>query len=295
MPAAEQERFESFVRSSDQSMWSTAALIMGIRGFGSPEARAAAAEVLRILDLETSSDLGPLDPDVVASQATASMIQVAALLGGEEQLWASQSDEALLAQGRASAQGAAQLARQGLMLPGLAEALGIVDHPRVLDVGTGVGAMAVFWAEQYPHIAVVGIDVLPRVLALAAANVSASTAGGRVILREQDVSTLDETDTYAFAWMPAPFIPEQALREGVRRVVDALVPGGWLTLGHGKFSGDPLEDALNRFKTISYGGTALDNDQASQLLLNGGLSEITSAPTPPGFPAFTIGRKAVKG
>lgn len=193
------------------------------------------------------------------------------------------------------AQGAAQLARQGRPLPGLTEGLGIVEHPRVLDVGTGVGAMAVFWAEQYPHITVVGIDVLSRVLALAAKNVSESTARDRVILREQDVSTLDERETYAFAWMPAPFIPEQALHEGVRRVTDALVPGGWLTLGHGKFAGDPLDNALNRFKTVAHGGTALDNDQAQQLLRQSGLMEIATVPTPPGFPAFTIGQKAAKG
>ncbi len=105
-------------------MWSTAALIMAIRGSGSTQARAAAAEVLRTMQLDRSSDLGPLDLDVVASQTAASTLQVAALVRSEGQLWASQSDGALLAQGRASAQGAAQLARQGLALPGLAEAPG---------------------------------------------------------------------------------------------------------------------------------------------------------------------------
>lgn len=155
--------------------------------------------------------------------------------------------------------------------------------------------MAVFWAKQYPHITVVGIDVLPRVLALGAKNVSESTARDRVILREQDVSTVDERETYAFAWMPAPFIPEQALRDCVRRVADALVPGGWLTMGHGKFAGDPLDDALNRLKTIAYGGTALDYEQAQQLLRRSGLMEIATVPTPPGFPAFTIGRKTAAG
>lgn len=295
MASTQQELFEGLLRSADPSMWSTAALIMTVRGLGSTQAQAAAAEVLRAMQLDTSSDLGPLDLDVVTSQAAASTLQVAALVRGEGQLWASQSDDALLAQGRASAQGAAQLARQGRALPGLTEGLGIVEHPRVLDVGTGVGSMAVFWAEQYPHITVVGIDVLPRVLALAAKNVSASTARDRVIVREQDVSTLDEPETYAFAWMPAPFIPERALHEGIRRVSQALVPGGWLTLGHGKFTDDPLDNALNRFKTVAYGGTALDNDQAQQLLRQSGLTEIVTVPTPPGFPAFTIGQKAAKG
>lgn len=103
MASTHQERFKSFLRAADQSMWSTAALIMTIRGLGSTQAQAAAAEVLRTMQLDTSSDLGPLDLDVVTSQAAASTLQVAALVRGEGQLWASQSDEALLAQGRASA------------------------------------------------------------------------------------------------------------------------------------------------------------------------------------------------
>jgi len=273
-------------------MWGTAALIMALRGSGSAEAQAAAAEVLRAMQLDTSSDLGSLDLNVVASQTAASTMQVAALVGGEVQLWATQTDEALLAQGRASAQGARQLAKQGMALPGLSEALGTVESPRILDVGTGVGAMAVVWAEQYPNVTVVGIDVLSRALALAAKNVSESTARDRIVLREQDVSTLDEKATYVFAWMPAPFIPERPLREGVRRVADALVPGGWLNLGHGKFAGDPVDNALNRFKTIAHGGTALDDEQAQQLLHQSGLVEIMTIPTPPGFPAFTMGRRA---
>lgn len=224
-------------------MCSTAALIMAIRGSGSTQARVAAAEVLRTLQLDTASDVGASNLDVVVSQTAASVLQVAAVVSGEGQLWASQTDEALLAQGRASAEGAAPSSREGHVLPGLAEAMWDGGHPKVLDVVTGVAAMAVSWAEQYPQITVVGIDVLPRVLGLAAKNVAASAARDRVIIREQDVSTLDETQTYSFAWMPAPFIPQPALREGVRRVADALVSGGWLTLGHGKFAGDPLEDA----------------------------------------------------
>jgi len=126
-------------------------------------------------------------------------------------------------------------------------------------------------------------------------TLAASTVGDRVTLRQQDVNTLDEPNTYAFAWMPAPFVPEQALREGVRRVVDALVPGGWLMLGHGKFRGVPVEDAVSRFKTIAYGGTALDDGQAQQFLRDAQLLEVMTVPTPPGSPAVTLGRKASPG
>ena len=108
----------------------------------------------------------------LAAQAGAPIHQVAALLRGEGQMWAAQSDEALLAQGRASAQGADVFAQRGLpMLTGLREKF--AEGARMLDVGTGVAAMAVAYAELFPRLTVVGIDVMPRVLAMAEETVAA--------------------------------------------------------------------------------------------------------------------------
>jgi len=162
----------------------------------------------------------------------------------------------------------------------------------MLDVGTGVAAMAVAYAERYPMLTVVGLDVLPRVLELAAETVAASSAADRVVLREQNVAGLSEADTYALGWLPAPFIPEAALRSGSTRVAISLVSGGWLVLGHGKLSGDPLDVALTRFKTAAYGGTALTDSEAQSQLLEAGLECVTTIPTPPGAPGITVGRRA---
>ncbi len=92
-------------------------------------------------------------------------------------------------------------------------------------------------------------------------------------------------------WLPARFLPEAALRAGAARVAAALVTGGWLMVGHGKFAGDPLEDALTGFKTVAYGGTPLDDEQAQTLLREVGLTEVSTMPTPPGAPAITVGRR----
>ena len=62
-------------------------------------------------------------------------------------------------------------------------------------------------------------------------------------------------------------------------------------MGHGKFGGDPVEDAVDRFKTVAYGGTALDDGQAAALLRDAGLDDVRSLPTPPGAPALTVGRR----
>ena len=162
----------------------------------------------------------------------------------------------------------------------------------MLDVGTGVAAMAVAYAERYPMLTVVGLDVLPRVLELAAHTVAASAAADRVVLREQNVAELNEADTYALAWLPAPFIPQAALHPGATRVARSLISGGWLILAHGKLSGTALEVALTRFKTAAYGGTPLTDAEAQSLLLEAGLEEVMTVPTPPGAPGITVGRKA---
>jgi methylase of polypeptide subunit release factors len=176
-------------------------------------------------------------------------------------------------------------------LPGLSPALA-AGGARILDVGTGVAALAVAWAELLPAVTVVGIDVLPRVLALAEAVVAASPAAARVVLRQQDVADLGEEARYALAWLPAPFVPEVALRVGLGRIHRALTPGGWVIVGHRKFAGDPMASAVTRFKTLAYGGTALDEEQARELLQQNGFRDIASMPTPPGAAAITVARTA---
>ena len=290
MPTAE-ERLQHLLHTGDQAAWTTAALVIVLRDSGSPAQRTAAAELLRVLDVDLPAAMAGRDAGGTAAEAAAPVLQAAALLRGEADLWAGQSDEALLAQGRASAQGPALMAR--FVFPGLPGLLDALARPgaRMLDVGTGVGGLAVAYAEAFAALTVVGIDVLPRVLALAQATVAGSPAGDRVVLRQQDVGAVDERDTYALAWVPAPFVPEAPLRVGLLQLRTALVPGGWLVMGHGKFGGHPVEDAVGRFKTVAYGGTALDDAQAAGLLVEAGLEDVRNVPTPPGAPALTVGRR----
>ena len=282
---------DGLLHSIDQSSWIAAAAVQAIGGSGTPEQQSAAAAVLAAAEVEWRSEVPRADRAAVAAQAAAPVVQAAAYLRGGES-WAQQPDEALLAQGRASARNAPAMVNSALpALPGLSQALA-APGARILDVGTGVAALAVAWAELLPAVTVVGIDVLPRVLALAEAVVAASPAAARVVLRQQDVSELDEEARYALVWLPAPFVPEVALRAGLGRIHRALTPGGWVIIGHGKFAGDPVASAVTRFKTLAYGGTALDEGQARELLQQTGFRDITTMPTPPGAPAVTVARTA---
>ena len=126
---------------------------------------------------------------------------------------------------------------------------------------------------------------------MARQNVAASDVAARVAGPKQDVAGFTDDVGFDLAFLPAPFVPRPALQAGLPRVVAALRPGGWLFVVHGKFGGTPAEDALTRLKTLVYGGTPLDEAEASDQLCNAGLTSVRPVPTPKGAPGITIGQK----
>lgn len=233
----------------------------------------------------------PFPPAQVWGMAASPVLQAAALAGGTRDGWAAQSDAALTAQGLASGSAGALFAR--FVLPHLGDLADRLAAPgaRMLDVGTGIGALAVGFAQAFPQLHVTGIDVLPRVLELARAHVGASPVSSRVELRRQDVAELADEERYDLAWLPAPFVPEPAVRAGIARITRALRPGGAIMIGHGTFDGTDLDKALARFRTVAYGGTPLDGASAAGLLHEQALTSVLTVPMPPGAPAITVGRR----
>lgn len=296
MTATAQQDLQITIQAWDQGAWNLAALALAVNGDGPPEMTAAAREVLAAAGLTAAPGmplpgLGTSSPQQIASQAAAALHQASALASGRAFQWNSQSDEALLAQGRASAQGATAMAR--FMLPMMGDLADRMAAPgaRFLDVGTGVGALGIAFAEVFPHLQVLGIDVLDRSLDLARRAIAARGLAARVTVRKQDVAEFADQAGFDVAWLPVPFIAQPALHAGLPRVVTALRSGGWLIAGHGKFGGTPTEDALTRLKTIAHGGTPLDATAAVHLLQQTGLTLVRAVPTPVGMPAITIGQK----
>lgn len=281
------------IQDWDSAAWCLAAVAIAMDPRASVEQRGASVQVLQAAGMPTDPERWPPIGAAtgIGAQARAPLMQIAALVGDPADRWAQHSDAALTAQGQASAQSAAMFGQ--LMLPhldGLAERL---DRPgaRMLDVGVGVAAQATAFAEVFAQLTVIGIDVFPRALELAARTVAASAVADRVVLLQQDVATLTDDTCYDLAFIPAPFVPAAAMSTGLPNVARALKPGGWLCLGHGKFGGTPLQDALTQLKTSAYGGTALTNDSAQALCAAAGLVQVHTVPTPPGAPAITVGRR----
>ena len=78
--------------------------------------------------------------------------------------------------------------------------------------------------RSFPQLHVLGIDVLDRALALARQAIAASDVAARVTVRKQDVADFADDAGFDLAFLPAPFIPQPALRAGLPRVVAALRP-----------------------------------------------------------------------
>jgi predicted O-methyltransferase YrrM len=280
----------------DQAAWCLAALALVIAGDGPSDVTTAARQLLSVRGITTPPGQPAPGEDAtaagqLASLATAPLHQAAALASGRAISWSAQNDQALLAQGRASAYGVRAFAR--LLMPamdGMASRLA-APGARMLDVGTGVGALAVAFAQVFPHLHVLGIDVLDRPLELARQNIAASDVAARVTVRKQDVAGFTDDVGFDLAFLPAPFVPPPAVRAGLPRVAAALRPAGWVFVARGKFGGTPAEDALTRLKTLVYGGTPLDEVEASDLLRSAGLTSVRPLPTPEGAPGITIGQK----
>lgn len=265
----------------ERSAWILAAVVAALEQ-DTPEAwdvvRAAGVQVPE--DAATRSFIGAF--------AAAPLHQASAYLRSGS-AWVSQTDESMLAQGRASAGGAVLF--DTVLRSEAPEIAAILDRKpcRMLDVGVGVAAMAIAFCRTFPALTVTGIDVLEQPLRLAREAVAAAGLEDRIELRQQDVGALEEREAYDLIWLPAPFLPTHALTRGLERAQPALRPGGCVVVAHGRFGQDPLRDALLRFRTLAYGGTVLDDAAADELLRRHGFDVVVQPTTPPAAPAMTIG------
>ena len=189
--------------------------------------------------------LGELDQAQVSASlasVTHALQEARDLLDGLERpaVWQVRDPAMLQAQGQASRVVVRHLAALGAERPALAAAL----SGRFLDVGTGVGGIALEAAAQWPALHVVGLDIWEPALALARANVAASPFRSRIDLRLQDVTQFDDPAGYALTWLPAPFLSRDAARTALDRLTAALEPGGYLVVGLYAPPPDPVGAAL---------------------------------------------------
>jgi release factor glutamine methyltransferase len=142
-----------------------------------------------------------------------------------------------------------------------------VDEPKVLDVGTGTGAIALAIADEVPDAQVTAIDVSRDALALARENLDLTGVNGRVRLVEHDLTSglgdgefdlvvsnppyvePDELPTLqpeVRDWEPhIALVASAATEKLAEAATHALRPGGWLVLETASGAGERVERLLS--------------------------------------------------
>ncbi|HHA1403402.1 TPA: peptide chain release factor N(5)-glutamine methyltransferase [Enterobacter ludwigii] len=139
---------------------------------------------------------------------------------------------------------------------------------RILDLGTGTGAIALALASERPDCEVTAVDVMPDAVALAQRNVARLGFPNVTVLQSSWFSVLDNR-TFGMIVSNPPYIDEHdphltqgdvrfepltalvAANEGLADIVHIvttsrqhLLPGGWLLVEHGWTQGDAVRDVF---------------------------------------------------
>ncbi|MFL5933718.1 MAG: SAM-dependent methyltransferase [Gaiellaceae bacterium] len=218
---------------------------------GDPAVRAQLDRVVEVVGArEDVEALNEGERPIVLSIARSYLTQALDLIEHPEDAGAwSNSDPVLLrAQGSASAAVAGLFAAAGLGSDGV----------RILDVGTGVGGLAIAFCKTFPGATVVGVDPWEPALAIARENVAAAGLEPRIALVSARIEELDDPDGFDLTWLPSFFIPEHVFAAAVERIFALTRPGGTLVVGTRRtYEDDPLAAAVDDLFTVRSGGSAL--------------------------------------
>jgi precorrin-6B methylase 2 len=171
-------------------------------------------------------------------------------------------------------------------------ALGVtLRQPGVfLDIGTGVGWLAIEAARFWPTMRVVGIDSWEPALTLARRNLAKSGVAERVKLRSQRVEHLNDENLFTLAWVPGPFMAAEILVEALERVRRALAPGGWLIFGLNARPTDKLGQALTNLRIVRSGGHPWTTTEIEEQLGALGFKQVETVSPSPAI-MFVLGQR----
>jgi release factor glutamine methyltransferase len=100
------------------------------------------------------------------------------------------------------------------------KALSELKHPRILDVGTGSGAVSITLATQLPQAQITAVDISSAALAIAAYNAERHNVQNRVRLMEGDLFAPVAGLTFDAIVSNPPYIPSAVIETLQRDVKD---------------------------------------------------------------------------
>jgi SAM-dependent methyltransferase len=204
--------------------------------------------------------------------------------------WLHQDPAVLQTIGRMSSRIVHQIGAIAALRPALHEML--TSPGAFLDIGTGVGWLAIEAAQVWPALKVVGIDIWEPSLQLARTNIATTGMQERVVLRAQSIVDLEDKEAFAVVWYPAPFLPLEITPPAMKNAYRALIPGGWLVFGMFPPQPDPLGEALRALRTVRCGGHPWEVPEVEERLRRLGFEEVETF-TPGSVSTLVVGRKPV--
>lgn len=255
------------------------------RDAGDPDVTAALRAVSAAAGLPRLDELAPPQREMVAALIRMCLRQAQDLVDdpGRPPGWTFTHPDILRGWGRGS-----------MVVPGIlaAAAPQFTNVRSFLDVGTGVGLLAIAAARTWPAATITGIDIWEPALQIAAENVKAAGLADRVAVRREDVTSLDEAGRYDCIWFPTFFVSEPVLDAAVPRLVRSLRPGGWLVLGRMSSPPDSVAQAASALRTIRGGGADFGAPRLASALEAAGCANVTTLPrTGPAPMEYIIGQR----
>jgi predicted O-methyltransferase YrrM len=188
--------------------------------------------------------------------------------------WLHTDPELLHAQGASGRAAARVMAAQGVRrLAGLAERLN-APSASFLDVGVGVGVIAIEMCRAYPALRVVGLEPAEAPRREALGRIAAAGLSDRIEIRALGVEALTDVEAFDLAYIPQVFLPEDAFLKGLASVWRALRRGGWVSLPVISPPGDDLRPALARLRNTLWGGQARLPEQVAEAVTRAGFTDL---------------------
>ena len=274
--------------------WPRSALSCGLRRdglTGDARVRSLLQDVVHRIDPTVLDGINPSQAQAALGLIRTSFRQAMDLLENPERApgWVYEDPVVLDSQGQVSrliVRGIAAAAAQRADLASRLQQPGTF-----LDVGAGVGWLAIEAAQSWPTLHVVGVDSWQPALDLARKNLAQSSVAERLEFRLQRIEELTDEAVFALAWLPAPFIGEEAMVIALERVYQALQPGGWLIVGLYPPPPDELGQILTKLRIVRSGGHPWMATEIEERLRTLGFESIeTFSPMPPVL--FVLGRRA---
>jgi hypothetical protein len=163
---------------------------------------------------------------------------------------------------------------------------------RFLDVGVGVGSLAIAMCRAFPQLRVVGVDSYDLPLSLARENVARAGLEGRIDLVQSAIENLPGESAFDLAWLPTFFIADAVLPAATARVHAALRPGGWVLYPTGNNpSANAHQSAVFGLVHHLWGGPVLSVERGESLLKEAGFTSVRALQGPAWAPAMLIGQR----